>query len=762
MPDLLDRPADTRAARHIVIGGRVQGVGFRPFVYRLATAHGLTGSVLNRTGDVHVRVEGDPAGLAAFERALVAQAPPLARPAIRDSADAAPTGASDFRILASAAGDEAAVHLPPDLFCCDDCLAEMADPTARRHRYPFTNCTQCGPRYTIIAALPYDRAATAMAGFALCPDCAREFTDPGDRRFHAQPLACPTCGPRLAFRDAEQAASGEAALNAALAALRRGRIVAVRGIGGYHLMADAADDAAVARLRARKHRPDKPLAVMVPQGGVDGLDGVRVLALPDAAQAAALAAPERPIVLVRRRDDAPLGTLIAPGLDEIGLFLPYSPLHHLLLAGFGGPLIATSGNVSGEPVLTDPEEAEARLGGIADAFLHHDRPILRPADDSVCRVIAGAARPLRIGRGIAPLELPAPRHFDTPVLATGGQMKNAVALGFGDRLVLSPHIGDLDSPRAQAVFGQVTADLAKLYRVAPRAIACDLHPGYAATRWAERQGLPLVRVQHHHAHAAALAAEHPAGLDWLVFAWDGTGLGTDGTIWGGEALFGRPGGWRRVASLRPFNLPGGDRAARTPWRSAAALMWQDRRDWLPGIREAVPTRAAWEKRIGTHGCSSMGRLFDAATALVLGIETVSFEGQAPMLLEALAARWAGPVDEAPRLSVAADAQGLARWDWAPLLPMLTDRALPPAQRAALFHESLARALAVFAAHIAATRRIDAVGLTGGVFQNRLLAERAVALLRAHGLSAHLPLHAPANDGGLALGQAVEACAVLAR
>ncbi len=755
MPDLADC-TDT-CARHIVVTGRVQGVGYRPFVYRLAQEMGLAGTVQNRTGEVHILAEGSAELLDAFESALITQAPPLAQPELAVATSASPLTAGRFAILPSEEGEAATIHVPPDLFCCDDCLSEMNDPAERRYRYPFTNCTQCGPRYTIIAALPYDRPATAMADFPLCPDCAAEYSNPLDRRFHAQPLACPECGPQLSCGDL----NGEAALEAALAALSAGQVVAVKGVGGYHLMCDAANDDAIARLRSRKRRPDKPLAVMVPQMGADGLDWVRRLAQPDAVALAALAAPERAIVLVSKREDAPLGKGIAPGLDDVGLFLPYSPLHHLLIHDFGVPLVATSGNVSGEPVLTDSTQAEQRLAEIADCFLHHDRPILRPADDSVMRVIASKARPIRIGRGMAPLELALPLQSRQPLLATGGQMKNAVALACGNKALLSSHIGDLDSPRSLEVFEQVIADLSRLYRIEPRAIACDMHPGYASTRWAEKQGLPLVRVQHHHAHASALAGEHEAGLTWLVFAWDGTGYGLDGTIWGGETLLGQPGAWQRLASLREFAVLGGDRAAREPWRSAAALMWQAGHDWTPCRDGADLARAAWAKRMGTFAASSVGRLFDAAACLVLGLDDVTYEAQAPARLEALARSWHGALEEAAAMPIVPDASGLLLADWSALLPIIADTDRPPAQRAALFHESLSLTILAHVDRIARDHAFDAVGLTGGVFQNRLLAERLLSALHASGTRAHMPERLPTNDGGLAFGQLVEASAVLA-
>ncbi len=482
--------AAPHAARTIIVNGRVQGVGFRPFVYRLSQRFGVAGHVRNDAGAVIIHAEGEVPDLDRFQQALISEAPPLARPLISACTDAPCEGAEAFAILKSAAQAPADIHLPPDLFCCDECLSEMQDPQARRYRYPFTNCTQCGPRYTIIRHLPYDRPATSMAGFAMCPACRSEYENPGDRRFHAEPLACPQCGPKLQFVRAGQPDSeGDAALAEAIELLRQGGIVAVRGIGGYHLMCDAANDDAVARLRQRKHRPAKPLAVMFPQTGSDGLAAVRKAVLPSELEAEALAAPERPIVLVRKLENCPLSPLLAPGLTELGVFLPYAPLHHLLLQDFGRPLVATSGNISGEPVITASEDADARLGKVADAFLHHDRPIIRPADDSVVRVIDGIARPLRIGRGLAPIELELPDELERPVVAVGGHMKAAVALGWGRRAVISPHIGELDSARAQTVFEQVTGDLQSLYQVKAEVIVCDAHPGYASTRWARAQGI---------------------------------------------------------------------------------------------------------------------------------------------------------------------------------------------------------------------------------------------------------------------------------
>jgi hydrogenase maturation protein HypF len=799
----------TREARDIVVTGRVQGVGYRPFVYRTAHELGLAGTVLNGSGKVFIHAEGPAATLDRLERALVEQAPPLARPRLASSEEAALSGASTFAILASDAASEPEIHLPPDLFTCADCLAELTGPAERRYGYPFINCTQCGPRYTIITAMPYDRPNTSMAGFPLCDACRAEYESPLDRRFHAQPLACSVCGPRLEFvpvvgaraRRRSGGASSPAAkphlphslrlvrdrrgpipeqgsvLQQTIAALDAGQVVAVKGVGGYHLLCDAANDAAVHRLRERKHRPHKPLAVMFPLRGADGLDAAREHLRMDAVSAAALLDPARPIVLAPMAESFRLSPSLAPGLAELGAFLPYSPLHHELLAAFGRPLVATSGNISGEPVITANAEAQQRLAGIADAFLHHDRPIVRPADDPVVRPMAGAARTLRLGRGLAPLELELPesRRLSRPLLATGGHLKVTVALAWDRRVVVSPHIGELDSLRSNDIFNQIIKDIQELYDVKAEAIICDRHPGYASTRWARQQGLPVLEVQHHAAHASALAGEHPDVGRWLVFAWDGVGYGDDGSLWGGEALAGRPGAWRRRASFRPFRLVGGDRAGREPWRSAAALAWATGRELDGFVGDGIVGAAlaaiegesrlkplpqpllqlahdAWNKNLNTHESSAVGRLFDAAAALVLGRQVASFEGQGPMELEAIAADGCRPLS----LPLAADGQGVLRSDWAPLLEVLTDGAMAPAERAGIFHETLAQALLDQARAIRATTDFDAVGLSGGVFQNRRLTERVVALLGQAGIDARLHREVPANDGGLSFGQVIEA------
>ncbi len=746
-------------AHRIRISGRVQGVGFRPFVSRIAHEHGLVGWVRNQGGQVDIHAEGRAESLAAFERDLIQRAPPLARPEPPRITPAEPSGAQSFVIEASAAAEQPDAHLPPDYFVCDDCLAEMRGPAERRYRYPFINCTQCGPRYTLIDRLPYDRPNTAMAGFALCPECHAEYSDPADRRYHAQPLACPRCGPSLSFRHPGQpdVQGNEAALAACLAALRAGLIVAVKGVGGYHLLCDACEPEPVLRLRAQKPRPSKPLAVLVPWRGADGLDTARAAADLDPIEEELLRSPLRPIVLAAKRPGSILAEAVAPGLAEVGLMLPYSPLHHLLAEGYGAPLVATSANLSGEPVLTEAAEVEARLSRVAEAFLHHDRPIRRPADDSVFRRSAGQMRPIRAGRGLAPLERNLPFHLEQPLLAVGADLKNTVALAFRDRVVVSPHIGDLGTVRSASVFAQVAADLAALYEAEPALLVHDAHPGYHSARWAQARGLPTLPVFHHHAHASALAGEHGLAGPLLVFTWDGTGYGPDGTVWGGEALFGMPGAWQRAGHLRTFRLPGGDKASREPWRCALSLCWEAGTDWPGAGRDVRVLRQAWQRGLNCPLSSSAGRLFDAAAALIGIAQESGYEGHAAMLLETISRPGADPV----ALPLTCGTDGGLVCDWAALLPVLWDESLTVEERGSVFHASLAAAIAAQAVAVRAAQGVERVGLSGGVFQNRLLTELTAARLERLGFAVYLHAEIPAGDGGISFGQVIEAGSVLA-
>jgi hydrogenase maturation protein HypF len=735
----------------------VQGVGFRPFVYRLAHSYQLSGWVRNNGGEVEIHAEGPVDRLQVFGDALLSRTPPAAAAQLREVRPAHRELSAEFRILASTCDGDLHIHVPADLFTCDDCLAEMHDPTARRHRYPFINCTQCGPRYTVIRRLPYDRLNTTLDRFPLCHDCAAEYADPNERRFHAEPLACSACGPALSWNDSRRETGGnEPALAAALAALRAGKIVAVRGVGGYHLLCDAADENAVARLRTRKGRPAKPLALMVPWRGTDGLDYARSLAYLSPLEAATLRGSVRPIVLVSRRAKTMIASAVAPGLRELALMLPYSPLHHLLLDDFGAAMVATSANLSGEPVLIEPKDVEARLADVADGFLHHDRAIVRPADDPVFRVATSIPRPLRLGRGTAPLELDLPRPINVPTLAVGAYMKTTVALAWGNRAVVSPHIGDLASPRGREVFAQVARDLQQLYGVRAECIVHDAHPGFPNTRWARESGLPTQAIWHHFAHAAAVAGEYPSEAELLCFTWDGVGLGPDNTLWGGEAVLGRPGAWRHTASFRPFRLPGGERAAREPWRSALAVCWECGDVWPEGEQLGGSLlRRAFDSGVNAPSTTAVGRLFDAAAALIGVTLHASYEGEAPMRLEALCEDVVPPLV----LPLARDATGLWRSDWAPLVAAMLDARCTPAVRAALFHSSLAQALCEQALAVREHSGVARVGLCGGVFQNRVLAEQVHALLTAAGFDVLIPERLPINDAAISFGQLIEATAV---
>ena len=556
-----EAPGGRGEGRRIAVTGTVQGVGFRPFVYRIARETGVAGRVRNDAAGVTIDAFGTAAALDRFVARLRADPPPAAVVAELTEASIPGEVVRGFEIVESGGTAERRAAIPPDLATCEACLAEVRDPRDRRHRYPFTNCTACGPRFTIALGAPYDRPATTMAGFRMCAACAAEYGDPADRRFHAQPNACPECGPRVALRDRAGAAiAGVADPLAALgAALAGGAVAAVKGIGGYHLACDATSSAAVRTLRERKRREEKPLAVMARD-----LEEARALAELAPAEEALLVSVERPIVLCRRRAGAGLAPEIAPGSPLVGLVLPYSPLHHLLLAAAGRPLVMTSGNLSDEPIAFEDDEAIRRLGGIADLFLVHDRPIASACDDSVARVVAGRPLVLRRARGFVPRPVRLARRFRRPVLGVGAQLKNACCVVRGDEAVLGPHVGDLDGLETYGAFEAAVARLEAFLAVRPEAIACDLHPLYLSTRWARERaaalGVPLVEVQHHHAHAAAALAEH--GLDGpaLALAWDGVGLGTDGAAWGGELLLVERGRFERLATFRPLRLAGGDRA----------------------------------------------------------------------------------------------------------------------------------------------------------------------------------------------------------
>ena len=706
--------------------GAVQGVGFRPFVYRLAAEMGLAGWVLNSSAGLVVEVDGAPEELRRFLDRLQAEQPSAAVVLAREVSFLAAAGVTRFEIVASDDASEKSAAVLPDLATCPQCLHELSDTANRRYRYPFTNCTQCGPRYSIILDIPYDRPNTTMRGFTLCPDCLREYTDPADRRFHAQPNACPKCGPRLTMEISEAAAE-----------IAAGRILALKGIGGFQLVADARNQEAVARLRRLKHREEKPFALMMPS-----IEMVREHCLVSTEEARALASAAAPIVLLRPLAHASgLAPSVAHNSPYLGVMLPYSPLHHLLMRAFPFPLVATSGNLSDEPIAIENEEALRRLGGIADAFLMHDRPVARPCDDSVVRVTRGRENVMRRARGYAPLPVRLDRELP-PVLAVGGHLKNTVAIAVGRQVFLSQHVGDLDTPEARRAFANAIDDLCRLYRFKPELVACDLHPDYASTRWALASGLPVVRVQHHHAHAAACAAENAIRGPYLAVSWDGTGYGSDGTVWGGEIFLAEDNRFERVGHLRQFRLPGGEAAIKEGWRSEASLLYET---FGPQAVGDVVLRRMIERGVNAPRTSSVGRLFDAVASMAGIARQSRFEGQAAMLLER--AIDGATIEEAYPLP---QKDGVA--DWAPLVEAVrrdVERGEARASIAARFHNALAEWIAAAAARSG----VRQVALSGGVFQNGYLVERTVALLENQGFAVYTHQRVPANDGGIALGQA---------
>lgn len=737
--------------RRLTVQGTVQGVGFRPFVYRLASDLHTGGWVINSPQGVVIEVEASADTLDLFEARLQRELPPHA--AIRAfSAEAvAPLGEGTFSIHHSEANGAKSALILPDLATCPACLHELFDPTDRRYRYPFINCTHCGPRFSIIHDLPYDRPATTMRAFVQCPDCLAEYENPLDRRFHAQPNACPHCGPQLALwsRSGGTLATREDALQGAEAALRRGAIVAVKGLGGFHLMVDARNTRSVELLRSRKGRYEKPLAVMYPTLALIEQD-----CAVSPAERALLTSSEAPIVLLRYHGQQ-IAPEVAPGNPYLGVMLPYTPLHHLLLHNLGFPLVATSGNLSGEPICIDEHDALNRLQQIADVFLVHDRPIARHVDDSVACVVDEQPLILRRARGYAPLPVDLPSGAAS-LIAVGAHQKNTVALLHEGHVFVSQHLGDLDTRESLAAFRRVLADFQRVYDARPTAVICDLHPDYASTQHAESLGLPVVRIQHHYAHVLSCMAEHQLQPPVLGVAWDGTGLGTDQTMWGSEFLIvGEGTGFERAAHLRPFPLPGGEIAARQPRRSLLGLLHavygddlpRNRLDFTPAEMDVLLT--ALRRGINTPLTSSMGRLFDAVASLAGLRQMCSFEGQAAMALEYAAAGAKTdecyPYEVTPVTNTQTPCGVMI--EWKPMLQaMLTES--DPAQLSAKFHNTLAAVIVAVAEQVG----VQQVALTGGCFQNRLLLETAIARLRKAGFTPYWQARIPPNDGGIALGQ----------
>jgi len=730
---LAAKPARQRL--RIKLRGAVQGVGFRPFVYRLATEMSLTGWVLNSASGLVVEVEGGSEQLSLFERRIEQERPKASVVTVHESEWIAAEGATCFEILASDTDSGKSVNVLPDLATCTDCREELFNPENRRFEYPFTNCTNCGPRYTIVVDIPYDRPNTTMREFILCPRCREEYENPANRRFHAQPNACPLCGPKL-----------DGTIEDTVEALTQGEIVALKGIGGFQLLVDARNAAAVARLRERKHREEKPFALMMPS-----LEMAREYCEISPAEVQLLESQAAPIVLLRPNPSTDIAWNVAHCSPYLGVMLPYSPLHHLLMQECRFPLIATSGNRSDEPICIANEEAATRLKDIADHFLMHNRPIVRACDDSVVRLTRGRAGILRRARGYAPLGIRVP-HELPPVLAVGGHLKNTVAIAVGQDVFLSQHIGDLDTLEARGAFERAITDLCRLYSFKPDAVVCDLHPDYASTQWAERSGLPIVRAQHHQAHVAGCAAENGVKGEYLGVSWDGTGYGLDAAIWGGEFFRVDGNRFERVAHLRSFGLPGGDTAVREGWRSAESLIFEVRKTESVGDEDSAENprldrakvRTMLERGVNVVPTSSVGRLFDAVASIVGVAQENRFEGQAAMLLE----------NEIGALRTE-EAYALPGGDWGPLVSAVVEdqrAGVSAAMIAAKFHNALVK----WILEVAFGAKLKQVVLSGGVFQNRYLTERAAAALESCGYDVFTHRQVPPNDGGISLGQAVMA------
>ena len=744
--------AHTSKRLRLCIHGIVQGVGFRPFVYQLAVARGLGGFVLNDGEGVVIEVEGPASDLNAFTETLLAFPPPLARIDAVDRREAAAKGETAFAIRASEPG-AALTMVSPDIALCDACAAELRDPADRRYRYPFINCTDCGPRYTIIEALPYDRPNTSMQYFAMCPACEKEYNDPANRRYHAQPIGCFDCGPELFYSETTEgqnrdAVKGMAALERCAGALKAGKIVAVKGLGGFHLMCDAGNERAVKSLRERKRRPTKPLAVMFPS-----LEMLKAAANVSAADERLILSKERPIVIVEKNDadTAPVHhESIAPGIDRLGVFLPYTPLHVLLLEMLQRPVVATSANLSDEPIITEARSVRRKLGHVVDAVLDHDRGIVNACDDSVVMDAGGRTLLLRMARGYAPRSLPLPSGTDKKILAVGAHQKSAIALAFGRHMVLSPHIGDLGSVDAFEYFERTLETFKRFYRFEPDLIVCDKHPGYETTQWAVRQNVPCLQVQHHYAHALACMAEYGLDEPVLAFCFDGTGYGDDGTLWGGEVLMADPCTYTRVAHLRPFRLLGGEKAVKEPRRVALSLLFEcyPLEELLamqnPAVRSFAPgeirtLHTMWRRGLNAPVSSSVGRLFDAAASLCGLAQTLGYEGESGLLLESAA----GTAPAAGYAYTVRD--GVI--DWEPMLRAIV-AAPSPGTVAAKLHATFVEMIA----GVASDYKEMPVVLSGGVFQNRLLVKRVSARLEGEGVRCYLQGATPVNDGGVALGQ----------
>ena len=744
--------------RRLLYSGIVQGVGFRPFIYRTAKEHSLAGFVLNRPEGVTVEIEGPADRIGAFIETVRDCAPPLANISGLAETVVPAKGDRDFAIIESESDGKGEVHISPDIATCPECLAELFNPADRRFRYPFINCTNCGPRLTIISGVPYDRVNTSMSVFALCDDCLKEYKNPADRRFHAEPNACPVCGPSLSLLDGSGRPAGSPGtdpVSAACEILNSGKVLAVKGIGGFHLAVNAKDSGAVKRLRSRKYREEKPLALMV-----RSVEEVARIAQVGPGEIDLLLSPQRPIVLVKKRPTTDIAPEVAPGMPNLGIMLPYSPLHHLLLERLPC-LVMTSGNQVDEPICIKNDEAIRRLSGIADFFLVHDREILVRCDDSIAAFAAGSGRMLRRSRGFAPRPVFLEEEYPE-VLAMGAQLKAAACILRGNTAFLSPHIGDLETPQAQDFLVESCELLKRITRCDPGIIACDLHPDYFSTRFAAGLGKKLARVQHHHAHIAACLAEFGIKGQVIGVAMDGTGLGADGTAWGGELLIADNVSFSRAGHFKTFALPGADRAIREPWRIAASLLkeaygseWKEFAAELEVVPSGIPLAAfeqALEKKINSPLTSSLGRIFDGVAALLAGRKSVSFEGQAAMELEGFA-------DSKSSLELAFGIENSETLliDPAPLVRGAVNYILQGKEKsgiAAAFHYAVIAALCEAVKLLRDKTGHNRIALSGGCFQNRLLLEGCTSIMESAGFEVFSPCSLPCNDGSISLGQAV--------
>ncbi|WP_240777492.1 carbamoyltransferase HypF [Nonomuraea basaltis] len=737
------------------VEGIVQGVGFRPFVRSLANRLGLAGRVRNDVDGVFIEIEGAHAGVEEFLTALERDAPALSEIERVTVVSGEPAGHSEFTIAATGPAGLCRALVSADSATCDDCLRELADPAGRRHRYPFINCANCGPRFTIVRGVPYDRLLTTMAGFAMCPACAAEYHDPGDRRHHAQPTCCPACGPRLRLLDAHGTELRGDPVSCAVTLMRDGHVVAIKGLGGFHLAVPASHEQAAATLRGRKHREDKPFAVMAAD-----LDQARRLCEIDDAAAGLLTGRARPIVLLPRLDGAPVAASVAPGNRSLGLMLPYTPLHHLLLAELAGPMVLTSGNVSGEPIAYDDADALTRLNGIADAFLTHDRAIHIGTDDSVVRPMSGKITVLRRARGYAPEPLPLRRPVPRPVLACGAELKSTFCLAQDRRAFLSQHIGDLENHETLRSFVEGIDHFCGLFDIRPQIVAHDLHPEYLSTKHAkEIPGVELVAVQHHHAHIASCLADNGDPGPVIGVAFDGLGHGADGTIWGGEFLRADLAGFERLGRLAPVPMPGGTAAIRQPWRMAAAYLRHDHPELDVARRHAdrwAGVLALADKGVDAPLTSSAGRLFDAVSALLGVRDAITYEGQAAIELE----QHADPAETGayPASVTAGDLLTVEGGDLIRAAAEDLAAGVPTSVIAGRFHNGVADAIVRSCAALRDATGLSAVALSGGVFQNVLLLERTVERLRGAAFRVLTHVRVPPGDGGISLGQAAVAAA----